>query len=83
MSDRFKSIFKFKINIDKSLQNFFIGVSDRISHIKTVIQEEREKQKKKIKIKIMEKEKMEAKKRLIQQEELALKTKTFELKEEG
>ena len=31
----------------------------------------------------MEKEKMEAKKRLIQQEELALKTKTFELKEEA
>ncbi len=82
LSDKFKSIFRFKIDIDKSLQNFFIGVSKRISNIKAVIQEEREKQKQ-IKIKLMEKEKREAKKRLIQHEELALKAKTFELKEEA
>ena len=64
-----------------NLYKIFIGVSDRISHIKTVIQEEREKQKK-IKIKIMEKEKDGSKKRTNPTRRISLKAKTFEVKEE-
>ena len=72
---------RFNLNLDQSLQNFFQGISNRVSNIKKVIQEERTKQKEK-KIKEMEKEKIEARKRFMQQEEIALKTKALELKEE-
>ena len=58
---------RFDLNLDKSLQNFFQGISNRISSIKKVIQEERIKQKEK-KIKEMEREKIEAKKRFMQKE---------------
>ena len=81
LSDKIKSMLRFNLNIDKSLQNFFQGISNRVSNIKKVIQEERVKQKQK-KIKEMEREKVEAKKRFIQQEEIALKAKALELKEE-
>ncbi len=81
LSDKLKSILRLNFSIDKSLQNFFQGISNRISNIQKIIQEEREKRKQ-IKIKEMEREKIEAKKRLVEQEELALKTKTLELKEE-
>ena len=50
-------------------------------NIKKVINEEREKQKK-LKIQEMQREKIEAQKRFKQQEELAIKAKAFELKEE-
>ena len=79
LSDKFK--FLFKINIDKSLQNFFQGVTSKISNIKKIIQEEREKQKK-IKIKEMQQEKINAQKRLKYREEFAIRAKTLELKEE-
>ena len=81
LSDKIKSILKFNINIDKSLQSFFQSISNKVSNIKKVIQEERAKQKEK-KIKEMEREKIEAKKRFMQQEEIALKAKALELKEE-
>ena len=81
LSDKLKSMLRFKFNIDKSLQNFFQGISNRVSDFKKVIQEEREKQKK-IKIQAMHKEKIEAQKRFRQQEELAIKAKTLELREE-
>jgi len=81
LSDKIKSMLRFNLNIDKSLQNFFQGISNRVSNIKKVIQEERVKQKQK-KIKEMEREKIEAKKRFMQQEEIALKAKALELKEE-
>ncbi len=81
LSDKIKSMLRFNLNIDKSLQNFFQGISNRVLNIKKVIQEERVKQKQK-KIKEMEREKVEAKKRFMQQEELALKAKALELKEE-
>ena len=81
LSDKIKSMLRFNFNLDKSLQNFFQGISNRVSSIKKVIQEERVKQKQK-KIKEMEREKIEAKKRFMQQEEVALKTKALELKEE-
>ena len=81
LSDKIKSMLRFNFNLDKSLQNFFQGISNRVLSIKKVIQEERVKQKQK-KIKEMEREKIEAKKRFMQQEEVALKTKALELKEE-
>ena len=81
LSDKLKSMLSFKFNIDKSLQNFFQGISNRVSDFKKVIQEERERQKK-IKIQAMHKEKIEAQKRFRQQEELAIKAKTLELREE-
>ena len=81
LSDKIKSMLRFNFNLDKSLQNFFQGISNRVLNIKKVIQEEREKQKRE-KIKEMEREKIEAKKRFIQQEEMALKSKALELKEE-
>jgi len=81
LSDKIKSMLRFNFNLDKSLQNFFQGISNRVSNIKKIIQEERVKQKQK-KIKEMEREKIEAKKRFMQQEEIALKAKALELKEE-
>ena len=81
LSDKVKSMLRFNLNLDQSLQNFFKGISNRVSNIKKVIQEERAKQKEK-KIKEMEREKIEARKRFIQQEEIALKAKALELKEE-
>ena len=81
LSDKVKSMLRFNLNLDQSLQNFFQGISNRVSNIKKVIQEERVKQKEK-KIKEMEREKIEARKRFMQQEEIALKAKALELKEE-
>ncbi len=81
LSDKIKTILRFNFNLDKSLQNFFQGISNKVSNIKKVIQEERIKQKQK-KIKEMEREKIEAKKRFMQQEEITLKAKALELKEE-
>ena len=81
LSDKIKLMLRFNFNLDKSLQNFFQGISNRVSNIKKIIQEERAKQKQK-KIKEMEREKKEAKRRFMQQEEIALKAKTLELKEE-
>ena len=81
LSDKVKSMFRFDLDLDQSLQNFFQGISNRVSNIKKIIQEERAKQKEK-KIKEMEREKIEARKRFMQQEEIALKAKALELKEE-
>ena len=81
LSDKLKAFLRFNFNIDKSLQNFFLGMSNRISKLKKIIQEEREKQKK-LKIQTMRKEKIEAQKRFKLQEELAIKAKAFELREE-
>ena len=46
LSDKLRSMLRFNFNLDKSLQKFFHGISNRVSNIKKVIQEEREKQKK-------------------------------------
>ena len=81
LSDKLKSVLRFNFNLDRSLQIFFQGISDRISSIKKVIQEEREKQRK-IKIQEMKREKIEAQNRFKQKEELAIKSKALELKEE-
>jgi len=81
LNDKIKSLVRFNFNIDQSLQNFFVGVSNKISGVKKIILEEREKQKK-LKLRLMEQEKKEAQKKLIEQEKLALIAKKTELREE-
>ena len=81
LNDKIKSLVRFNFNIDQSLQNFFVGVSKKISGIKKIILEEREKQKK-LKLRLMEQEKKEAQKKLLEQEKLALLAKKTELREE-
>ncbi len=81
LSDKLRSMLRFNFNLDKSLQKFFQGISNRVLNIKKIIQEEREKQKK-IKIQAMQREKIEAQKRFKQQEDLAIKAKALELREE-
>ena len=81
LSDKIKSLIRFNFNLDQSLQNFFTGITKKVSGIKKVIIEEREKQKQQ-KLRIMEQEKKEAQKRLIEQEKLALEAKKNELREE-
>ena len=81
LNDKLKSLVKFNFNLDESLQNFFNGISNKVSGIKKVMIEEREKQKL-LKIKQMENEKKESQKKLIKEGEIALKAKKTELKEE-
>ena len=81
LNDKIKSLVQFNFNIDKSLENFFVGVSKKISGVKKIILEEREKQKK-LKLRLMEQEKKEAQKKLLEKEKLALLAKKTELREE-
>ena len=81
LNDKIKSLVRFNFNIDQSLENFFVGVSKKISGVKKIILEEREKQKK-LKLRLMEQEKKEAQKKLLEQEKLALLAKKTELREE-
>ncbi len=81
INEKFKNIFRFNFNLDQSLQNFFQGISNKISNIKRVIQEEKEKQKK-IKIQTMEREKKEIQKKLNFEKENEFRAKAQELKEE-
>ena len=81
LSDKLKKILSFNFNLDRSLQKFFQGMSNRISNLKKVIDEERAKQRK-IKIQSMQREKIEAQRRFKQQEDFAIKAKAMELKEE-
>lgn len=53
-SDKIKAVFNF--NLDRSLQSFFQGISNKISDIAQIVQEEKEKRKQ-YKLKQMEKEK--------------------------
>ena len=81
LNDKLISLVRFNFNVDQALQNFFNGISNKVSGIKKVIIEEREKQKL-LKIKQMENERKEAQRKLIQEREIALKAKKTELKEE-
>ena len=81
LNDKLKSLVRFNFNLDQSLQNFFNGISNKVSGIKKVIIEEREKQKL-LKIKQMENERKKNQRKLIQEGEIALKAKKTELKEE-
>ena len=80
-NEKLKSVFRFNFNLDQSLQNFFQGISNKISEIKEVIQEEREKQKR-LKLLAMEREKKEIQNKLKTEQENDLKAKEQELKEE-
>ena len=81
LNDKLISLVRFNFNVDQALQKFFNGISNKVSGIKKVIIEEREKQKL-LKIKQMENEKKEAQRKLIKEREIALKAKKTELKEE-
>ena len=81
LNDKIKSLVRFNFNIDQSLENFFVGVSKKISGVKKIILEEREKQKK-LKLRLMEQEKKEAQKKLLELEKLAFLAKKTELREE-
>ncbi len=80
-NEKLKSVFRFNFNLDQSLQNFFQGISNKISEIKKVIQEENQKQKR-LKIQKMEREKKEAQTKLKTDYENELKAKQLELREE-
>ena len=80
-SEKLKSVFRFNFNLDQSLQNFFQGISNKISEIKKVIQEEREKQKR-LKLQAMERERKEIENKLKTEQENELRAKEQELKEE-
>ena len=45
LNDKVKSIFRFNINLDQTLQAFFTGISNKVSRVRKIILEEREKQK--------------------------------------
>jgi len=81
LNSKLISLVRFNFNVDQALQKFFNGISNKVSGIKKVIIEEREKQKL-LKIKQMENEKKEAQRKLIKEREIALKAKKTELKEE-
>jgi hypothetical protein len=81
LNNKLKSLVRFNFNIDQSLQNFFNGISEKVSGIKKIILEEREKQKQ-LKLKLIEKEKNRAQRKLILDDEFALKAKKIELQEE-
>ena len=74
LNDKVKSIFRFNLNLDRNLQSFFTGISNKVSEVKKIILEEREKQKK-LKLKLMEQEKKDAQRRLVEQEKLAIEAK--------
>ena len=80
-NEKLKSVFRFNFNLDRSLQNFFQGISNKILEVKKVIQEEREKQKR-LKIQKMEQEKKEIQNKLKTTYENDLRAKQQELKEE-
>ena len=81
INEKLKSSLKFNFNLDKSLKNFFQNISDKISEIHKVIQEEREKQKK-LKLQTMQREKKEMQKRTQIEEANKIKHKEQELKDE-
>ena len=81
VNEKFKSAFRFNFNLDRSLQNFFQGISNKISEIKKVIQEEKEKQIR-LKLQSMEREKKEIQNKLKTEQENEFKAKEQELKEE-
>ncbi len=83
LSEKAKSIFDF--SIDKILQRFFQGISNKINNkineLRKIIEEEKER-KKQEKIKTMHKEKVEASKKLKLEKQYALEAKAKEYKEE-
>lgn len=81
LGEKFKSLFRFKLNLDQRLQSFFQGASNKILSIRKAIEIERERLKK-IKIKNMEREKIETEKRIKLEQEMILRAKQQEYKDE-
>lgn len=81
LGEKFKSLFRFKLNLDQRLQSFFQGASNKILSIRKAIEIERERLKK-IKIKDMEREKIETEKRIKLEQEMILRAKQQEYKDE-
>ena len=81
MNEKIKSSIRFNFNIDRSLQNFFQSISNKISEIKKVIREEKQKQNR-LKILAMEREKKEIQKIIKIQKQNELKAKEQELRDE-
>mgnify|MGYP006140123511 FL=1 len=85
ISDNIHSKLKFNFNLDRFLQNFFQGISDKINQkidaIKTIVEEEKLR-KKEIKIKQMQTEKLETIKKSKLEKQLALESKKREYKYE-
>ena len=81
VNERIKSIFKFELNLDRKLQNFFINISKKILEIRKIIQDERQKRKN-LKIQQIENEKKELALKLKEEAEKELKAKELELKNE-
>ena len=79
--EKFKSLFRFKLNLDQRLQSFFQGASKKILSVRKAIEIERVRLKK-IKIKDMEREKLETEKRIKFEQEMMLKAKQQEYKDE-
>ena len=80
-NDKIMSLIRFNFNLDRSLQNFFTSISNKVSNLKEVILEERERQKL-LKIKDMEREKIELQKKLKVERDIVLRSKADELREE-
>ena len=81
VSERFKLLFKFKFDIDKTLLGFFKSASNKFLSVRKAIEAERERLKL-LKIREMEKEKFEAEKKNKLEQENALKAKQQEYKDE-
>ncbi len=81
INEKLKSSLTFNFNLDRSLQSFFQGISNKITYIKQVIQEEREKQKN-LKIKKLERERKETEAKIKFEKQNQFKAKEQELKEE-
>ena len=76
-----KSTLTFRLNIDHTLQGFFQRISNKITYIKKIIQEEKERQKN-LKIKSLEKERREAEEKIKIEKQNEFKAKEQELMEE-
>ena len=81
INEKLRSYFRFNFNVDQSLLNFFQGISNKISEVKEIIQEEREKQNR-LKLKAMEREKKDNQNRSKIERKNELRDKELELKEE-
>ena len=83
--DKLKTVFSFNIDIDKSLQNFFQGISDKVSlkvnTFKLIVEEEKQR-KKELKIKEMEQEQSNRTREIKKEKQLDLEKKEREYKEE-
>ncbi len=84
-SDNIHSKLRFSFNLDRFLQNFFQGISDKINQridaIKIIVEEEKLR-KKELKIKQMQTEKLETIKKSKLEKQLALEAKEREFKDE-